>query len=469
MKVRKCSILLSIIAIALLTIPICNIPNTMSQTISAEIVEPIDHSGKDYTPATGVGWLPGWTYRKAHTLDGVTGAGTGYQVKVTVHYGSGTDSGEDVYCDSKCQTDFDDIRFTDDLGVLELSYWREEYTDSSNAIFWVKIEENLDDGASFHMYYGNPLASSESNGTDTFEFFDDFEDASIDTSLWDVHGSWTEVGGLVSFSLAGTGATVGLPCMKTDSKYEMRNRSLVSRWRVNELTTNREWGVSCADTAGDDHTRLSYFLTLNTSGENPIRAYFDATATAGYDHYDSIIGSFVPNEFMITEFISTPDHITKNAWIQNGTTVSTYSSTSLDSIQHHVFLGFYVYGWSNFLNPGNLDFDYDYVYIRKTVGTEPTHGVWGSQESEWLDGMQFRKSHEILGTSGAGTNYQVQITVMYGIGTDSGSEAYCGTNCQSDFDDIRFTDDDGVTELDYWREEYVPSDTATFWVEVADN
>jgi hypothetical protein len=46
---------------------------------------------------------------------------------------------------------------------------------------------------------------------------------------------------------------------------------------------------------------------------------------------------------------------------------------------------------------------------------------------------------------------------------------YCGGQCQPDFDDIRFTDDDGYTLLDYWTESVVESDYATFWVEVEDN
>jgi hypothetical protein len=60
-----------------------------------------------------------WTYKKSHSIVGSTaGALTNYQMKFIVHYGSGTDSGEDVYCDSQCRTDFDDIRFTDSNGNL---------------------------------------------------------------------------------------------------------------------------------------------------------------------------------------------------------------------------------------------------------------------------------------------------------------------------------------------------------------
>ncbi|PVX27584.1 MAG: hypothetical protein CW716_01505 [Candidatus Bathyarchaeum sp.] len=78
-------------------------------------------------------WLSGWDYRKSHVINYAADAGTGYQVSLTVHYGSGSDSGDDVYLGSKCRTDFGDIRFTDDDGSTELDYWMEEKTDSDYA------------------------------------------------------------------------------------------------------------------------------------------------------------------------------------------------------------------------------------------------------------------------------------------------------------------------------------------------
>jgi hypothetical protein len=44
-----------------------------------------------------------------------------------------------------------------------------------------------------------------------------------------------------------------------------------------------------------------------------------------------------------------------------------------------------------------------------------------------------------------------------------------GGKARTDFGDVRFTDDDMVTLLDYWLESKVDSDYAYFWVEVADD
>ena len=41
-----------------------------------------------------------WSYRKSHVINSAAGAGTDYQVKIVVHYGSGADSGENVYLNS---------------------------------------------------------------------------------------------------------------------------------------------------------------------------------------------------------------------------------------------------------------------------------------------------------------------------------------------------------------------------------
>jgi len=96
----------------------------------------------------------------------------------------------------------------------------------------------------------------------------------------------------------------------------------------------------------------------------------------------------------------------------------------------------------------------------------------------WLSGWQYRKSHEIVGsTAGAQANYQVLIIVHYESGTDYNDNTktppeghvYVGGKSRADFQDIRFTKSDGVTELDYWFENEKTAEAdgyGVFWVEV---
>ena len=86
-----------------------------------------------------------------------------------------------------------------------------------------------------------------------------------------------------------------------------------------------------------------------------------------------------------------------------------------------------------------------------------------------LTGWGYRKSHVINYAAGAGTLYQKQITVHYGSGTDGDDDVYLNSHSRTDFGDVRFTDDDGSTLLDYWMEEKVDSDYSIFWVKVADD
>lgn len=122
-------------------------------------------------------WPSGYSYRKAITITGGAGAGTNYQVLVEVAY------------DAHMQADFDDIRFYDDDGATPLDHWREYYTASTSALFWVEVADSLETSATIYMYYGNAGVSSASDGSTTFRFFNDFSS-----------DPWTKTGSTVSVS-----------------------------------------------------------------------------------------------------------------------------------------------------------------------------------------------------------------------------------------------------------------------------
>jgi parallel beta-helix repeat protein len=107
--------------------------------------------------------------------------------------------------------------------------------------------------------------------------------------------------------------------------------------------------------------------------------------------------------------------------------------------------------------------------------SEPTSWIGYSldgQPNATIDGLfpsfEFRKSHIINSSIGTGTNYQVRIVVWRTSGTDNGENVYVGTKCRADFGDIRFTEADGFSELDYWLETYDGS-KGVFWVEIKDD
>ncbi len=79
------------------------------------------------------------------------------------------------------------------------------------------------------------------------------------------------------------------------------------------------------------------------------------------------------------------------------------------------------------------------------------------EASNWFDSSWTRRKTVALdNTANASTlsEYQVQVTVSY------------DSDMQADFDDVRFTDSDGVTPLSYYLESKTDSVSATFWVNV---
>ena len=96
-------------------------------------------------------------------------------------------------------------------------------------------------------------------------------------------------------------------------------------------------------------------------------------------------------------------------------------------------------------------------YASPTIPTDVHMTKDFSIASEWYDeSWHYRKEVTIATIAEAGYNYTVQIPVTY------------DSDMQADFDDIRFTDNDMITDLDYWRESYIASTSAVFWVEIAD-
>ncbi len=107
-----------------------------------------------------------WTKRKPIVIDNTTGENTltDYVLEMSIGYESGM------------QTEFGDIRFTDADGVTLISHWREEYSVSSSAKYYVKVPSiSAYSEQSIYMYYGNPDAEDASSGEDTFIYYDGFE------------------------------------------------------------------------------------------------------------------------------------------------------------------------------------------------------------------------------------------------------------------------------------------------------
>lgn len=317
-------------------------------------------------------WLIGWSYRKSHTINYAAGAGTNYQKKITVHYGSGSDSGEDVYLDSKCRTDFGDIRFTDNDEETELYYWMEEKVDSDYAIFWVKVADDLSSSnVDIYIYYGNAEASTTSNikTASMFNQGDDFNDNTRDTGLWDTvivgTGSPTEVNQRLEMDVSTSGDMAGYVSVnaKTLNTVAMKVRA------YNPLPQTVDLVICLTKVIGNNYfdEQNWYRIMLYHNGGN--KCYVQKKVDGGVTMLYS--GNFIAEENNLE--IRIEDSIVK---FFEGTTERASESWSLSSRNCYIYLVSRGYSF----NVGTTW--EDAFWIRKYVSPEPSHGAWGSEETE---------------------------------------------------------------------------------------
>ena len=323
-------------------------------------------------PKVSSGWLEGWQYRKSHEIEGSTaGSLTDYQVKIIVHYGSGTDSGENVYLNSHSLTDFGDVRFTAADGLTTLPYWMESKVDGDYAIFWVKIPRIPESPgkATIYIYYGNSSASDASNGDSTFEFFDDFTGDSLNTSKWNVvanEGTITVEERVLKLSRPAGGKLQHLESKKSFSGH------LSIRFRMKLLQSNFYY---CSVYYGSLPNVSSIGYSLWSGYESALytgNSYYPprcgtGTSTLG----DVITDPPTPNQWFIEEFLVKNGKLTRllNDSLQEAATrydgvssgkIGLYAiSASSQAMEHHV----------------------DYIFARKLVEPEPSHGSWGAEET----------------------------------------------------------------------------------------
>ena len=296
-----------------------------------------------------MGWLSGWSYRKSHVVNSASGAGANYQVRIKAHYGSGTDSGEDVYLNSHCRTDFGDVRFTDDDGTTLLDYWMEEKVDSDYAIFWVEVADDLSsNNATIYVYYGKSDATTTSNGDNTFLLFDHFEGSTLNPNKWVSTGNVAVANSEVS--IWSTGASVS------------KIRSLAS-WLYNVAVRMK---VKCNDVYDE-----TFGLRLDASP-------FDS---AIFNRNSGGFWAQTENEGNVTTTSVTwlsDYHLYDVTWVSGKTKY--YRDNSLIA-QHatnvpdeSLYARFATYN-------ANTQIVMDWVAVRKYVDPEPTHGGWESEET----------------------------------------------------------------------------------------
>ena len=294
------------------------------------------------------------------------GAGTNYQVQVTVNFGSGTDAGGSVFSNSLCKTDFTDIRFTAADGTTLLSHWIQSFIASNNAVFWVKIPGDLTSSNQIiYMYYGNAAATTVSSGANTFIYYDD---GSTTTG-------WTTSGTVGSSAVQGNPVN-SLRAAGASGSYLNRNTGIgpntFTSFNVFTVTGNLgNFFFQCNSAGLGQMYRLDARGTTNFSGFATTTNWTTWTAPGGTQ-------TSSPNTWHQFGIAINAAGTSSTLYYNTGTGTNPVPGTALGtfaSTNSGTYIGLVGDG------AGATLFTYwDNIITRKYVSAEPAHAAWSGQE-----------------------------------------------------------------------------------------
>ncbi|MBI5360562.1 MAG: DUF2341 domain-containing protein [Planctomycetes bacterium] len=355
-----------------------------------------------------------------------------------------------AHYNAKAKLNYGDSRFTNASGT-ELPYWLEK-----DGTFWVKISGinslPLNSLSTIYMYYGNPSASFggsyANNGTNTFDFFDDFTGSSIDVTKWQTTGTPAITISNSNLNLQTDGSS-GMEYISSLSFTTSPGVAIRTKQKDSTASTypgEFGFGVRNNDTTANFAAKIAYsadqYCMLLNDGSAPVNG---AAAGNTDDNNWHIWDIF----WRTTEAKLVQDNITKET-----------VTTGIPSIALGVAIGAPDYG-----GPGtgsNTTYtDMDWFLVRKYSVSEPSTIVYAEQENIVYG---YTKSITLNNTTGSIlTNFQVKITANYSA-TVAG-EINLQSRSKSDFSDVRFGDSTGKM-YPYWRESWTYQNKAVFWVKL---
>ncbi|HLD35092.1 MAG TPA: DUF2341 domain-containing protein, partial [Planctomycetota bacterium] len=307
-------------------------------------------------------WDSDWEYRKSVTLSRASGAITDYQMKCVINRSTGTDGSPnayDVYVNTKCNSDYSDIRFINS-SETPLDYWI-EISDTSSATVWVEFDSIGASDTTFYMYYGNTEASAYSNGVSTFDFFDHFADLT----------QWGTIG---SVSVAGSICTV-LRTGDVDA-YVYSNSKFPINTAIRARLKSKHFGGSYIEDFGynnwgvDAKSARGYYSYPYTFPQRYV------TYNTGWVNVGAITG-VVADTYFIQDVIRNSN----SSIIFKVNDANTVTATSdLPVIDLNILSSAVIYN--------NSETDIDWVLVRKYTTNEPAWGTWGAESQYQPDTTQ---------------------------------------------------------------------------------
>ena len=254
------------------------------------------------TYAIGPG--PSWQFYRKITLSAATPLAN-FQVKLTLTAGQYTNM----------NTSGNDLRFYDANNNV-CTYWIEAFNTAGTSTIWVKVP--VSGTGSLLMFYGNAAATAVSDGTNTFDFFDDFLGTSLGAN-WattgTTNGSIAVSGGVATVTCTGGGTNTS-PGMS--SQFTPASTSFVLEAKHQETNYNRVRYYAGATSLTMSSTPLGFDYGYFASG---------GTATSP--------GVIFYNGFQTPQVTRNTDYLTRwqitNGSTYNWSTINYSSGAAVDS------------------------------------------------------------------------------------------------------------------------------------------
>jgi hypothetical protein len=291
-------------------------------------------------------WLSGWNYKRPITVtNNTTNDLTNYQVLITIDTASLISAG-------KMRSDGGDIRFTDSDGVTLINYWVESGINTTSTKIWVEVPSIPASGSTtIYLYYGNPSATTTSNGDATFIFFDHFDGATLNTNKWTV----IQGGASVSSSLLHVYYTTVDGKVKSNNAFGPYGRIRYRAYLSGSITIRTaEVGLQYPPGSATD--------IVQTEWSN---AYFKLRTYSGGTGGDTTGSSFSASTFYVIDITWRSGEAKQ---YKDGTLDIT-RTTNVPSVA----LNYWLYC------QGSIDLYVDYVIFMSWVYPEPTVSI-GSEE-----------------------------------------------------------------------------------------
>lgn len=325
-----------------------------------------------------MGWLAGYTYRKAHTIIGtVAGVQYDYQMRLSIHYAVSTDSDDIVYVNQHCDgDDFDDIRFTMGDGTTEIDFWIEEYTASVNATYWVEINSIpvSPNTTTIYIYYGHSIPVAGSNGDNTFLFFDDFSggEGDLDGNKWSEVGNGqysVDINSSILYMITSTNGEVtlwakGNATLSTYSTNLTRYRSILYAQSVGGEVIRTQARAPCTSTVRCSAITYNEYPARPAASKQYVYNYEGSYYICSANSSQNVVDNFNTYEY----YWHGQDYKTR----QNDEEI--LAGTDAGGNQHvDGYFGVNVQtGGANSTTMWGID----WLFIRNFDDAEPTHGVW---------------------------------------------------------------------------------------------